>query len=242
MSAELQFTVEPTTQPASDDQRAAILANPGFGQYFTDHMAIATWDEENGWHDARITALRTAGAVSGDRGAALRAGHLRGDEGLPASRRLDPHVPPRGQRGPVRAVRAPAGAAGAARGGLPGLAAEAGRARPGLGARRWRDVALPAAVHVRLRAVPRRPPVGAGHVLRDRLAGRLLLRRRREAGPDLAQRGLHPGRPRRHRRGQVRRQLRRHPARRRPRPSSTAATRSSSSTRSSRSGSRSSAG
>jgi branched-chain amino acid aminotransferase len=57
MSADLQFTVEPNTQPASDDQRAQILANPGFGQYFSDHMAIATWDQENGWHDARITAF-----------------------------------------------------------------------------------------------------------------------------------------------------------------------------------------
>ena len=34
-----------------------ILANPGFGQYFSDHMAIATWTRENGWHDARITAF-----------------------------------------------------------------------------------------------------------------------------------------------------------------------------------------
>jgi len=57
MSADLQFTVEPTTQAASDDQRATILANPGFGQYFSDHMAIATWTAEKGWHDARITAF-----------------------------------------------------------------------------------------------------------------------------------------------------------------------------------------
>jgi branched-chain amino acid aminotransferase len=57
MSADLQFTVEPTTHPASVDQRAAILANPGFGQHFSDHMAIATWNAELGWHDARITAF-----------------------------------------------------------------------------------------------------------------------------------------------------------------------------------------
>jgi branched-chain amino acid aminotransferase len=57
MSADLSFTVEPTTHPASDDQRAEILANPGFGQYFSDHMATATWTAEKGWHDARITAF-----------------------------------------------------------------------------------------------------------------------------------------------------------------------------------------
>lgn len=56
MSADLKFTVEPTTHPASDDQRAEILANPGFGQHFSDHMAIATWTSESGWHDAKITA------------------------------------------------------------------------------------------------------------------------------------------------------------------------------------------
>jgi branched-chain amino acid aminotransferase len=57
MSADLQFTVEPNTRPASDDQRATILANPGFGQHFTDHMAIAKWTAGLGWHDARITAF-----------------------------------------------------------------------------------------------------------------------------------------------------------------------------------------
>ena len=57
MSADPQFTVEPNTHPASDDQRSAILANPGFGQYFSDHMAIATWTAGSGWHDARITAF-----------------------------------------------------------------------------------------------------------------------------------------------------------------------------------------
>ncbi|MFI5733888.1 branched-chain amino acid aminotransferase [Kribbella sp. NPDC051587] len=56
MSA-LEFIVEPNTHPASDDQRASILANPGFGQYFSDHMAIATWTKDQGWHDARITAF-----------------------------------------------------------------------------------------------------------------------------------------------------------------------------------------
>ena len=57
MSADLKFTVEPSTHPASDDQRAEILANPGFGQKFTDHMAIATWTADSGWHDAKITAF-----------------------------------------------------------------------------------------------------------------------------------------------------------------------------------------
>ena len=58
-----------------------------------------------------------------------------------------------------------------------------------------------------------------------------VLPRRREAGVDLAQRGLHPRGARRHGRGEDRRQLRRVACSRRPRRTSTAATRSRSSTR-----------
>ncbi|MBP6996687.1 MAG: branched-chain amino acid aminotransferase [Phycicoccus sp.] len=52
----LTFTTTPNAQPASDARRAEILANPGFGQSFTDHMLQATWTPEQGWHDGRIDA------------------------------------------------------------------------------------------------------------------------------------------------------------------------------------------
>jgi len=35
-------------------ERQAQLADPGFGRYFTDHMASATWTTEDGWHDRLI--------------------------------------------------------------------------------------------------------------------------------------------------------------------------------------------
>ncbi|TDR94012.1 branched-chain amino acid aminotransferase [Enterovirga rhinocerotis] len=38
------------------EQRTALLANPGFGKVFTDHMAIVRYSQDRGWHDARITA------------------------------------------------------------------------------------------------------------------------------------------------------------------------------------------
>lgn len=38
----------------TDAQREEILANPGFGKYFTDSMVTADWDVENGWHDAQL--------------------------------------------------------------------------------------------------------------------------------------------------------------------------------------------
>ncbi|HEX5091015.1 MAG TPA: branched-chain amino acid aminotransferase [Nocardioides sp.] len=41
---------------AVDEARLAeILANPGFGTYFTDHMFTVEWTPVEGWHDARIT-------------------------------------------------------------------------------------------------------------------------------------------------------------------------------------------
>ena len=41
--------------PLSDDRVAEILASPGFGTHFTDHMLTVEWTPEDGWHDARIT-------------------------------------------------------------------------------------------------------------------------------------------------------------------------------------------
>ncbi|QKE84183.1 branched-chain amino acid aminotransferase [Arthrobacter sp. NEB 688] len=50
----LTFDLERRPDPASDERRAEILANPGFGVYFTDHMASATWSRDGGWHSGRI--------------------------------------------------------------------------------------------------------------------------------------------------------------------------------------------
>jgi branched-chain amino acid aminotransferase len=52
-----QFSVEPTSTPLPDEQRAAILAAPGFGKYFTDHMSVARWTPETAWTEQRVTAL-----------------------------------------------------------------------------------------------------------------------------------------------------------------------------------------
>jgi branched-chain amino acid aminotransferase len=45
------------------ERRAAILANPGFGKTFTDHMVAITWTAGRGWHDAQ---LRPYGPISMD--------------------------------------------------------------------------------------------------------------------------------------------------------------------------------
>ena len=54
------------------EERAAILADPGFGNFFTDHTAIVDFRTDGsgagGWHDARLEpygpiALDPAAAV-----------------------------------------------------------------------------------------------------------------------------------------------------------------------------------
>ncbi|MEP9381299.1 branched-chain amino acid aminotransferase [Nocardioides sp. KR10-350] len=50
----MEITTTLSSNPASDERLAEILAEPGFGNYFTDHMLVAEWTPEKSWHDARI--------------------------------------------------------------------------------------------------------------------------------------------------------------------------------------------
>jgi len=50
----LEFTVEPATSPASAARRAEILADPGFGKFYTDHMVSLLYTHERGWYDAQV--------------------------------------------------------------------------------------------------------------------------------------------------------------------------------------------
>ncbi|XVX19265.1 branched-chain amino acid aminotransferase [Actinomycetota bacterium] len=52
----LTFEVEQSTTPKADAEREQILASPGFGKTFTDHMVLATWTPDQGWHDGKVTA------------------------------------------------------------------------------------------------------------------------------------------------------------------------------------------
>jgi branched-chain amino acid aminotransferase len=49
-----QFTRTPHPAPVPADRRAEILAAPGFGRYFTDHMVTIRWTADAGWHDAAV--------------------------------------------------------------------------------------------------------------------------------------------------------------------------------------------
>ena len=56
-TGDLAFQIVPSEHPTPAAQREAALADPGFGKVFTDHMAIATWSREQGWHDAQVRAF-----------------------------------------------------------------------------------------------------------------------------------------------------------------------------------------
>jgi branched-chain amino acid aminotransferase len=53
MSMEISTTR--TANPVDDARLAEILANPGFGVHFTDHMFTVEWTPDAGWHGARVT-------------------------------------------------------------------------------------------------------------------------------------------------------------------------------------------
>ncbi|MEW2274067.1 branched-chain amino acid aminotransferase [Streptomyces griseofuscus] len=46
--------LKPSASPLAAAEREAILANPGFGRHFTDHMVTIRWTEGRGWHDAQL--------------------------------------------------------------------------------------------------------------------------------------------------------------------------------------------
>ena len=66
--APIAFTHLPHPAPTPADVRAGVLANPGFGTNFSDHMVVIEWSEAAGWHDATLgprgpIALDPAAAV-----------------------------------------------------------------------------------------------------------------------------------------------------------------------------------
>lgn len=48
------FSRTPNPHPVTPERVAEVLANPGFGQHFTDHMVTIRWNREHGWHNAAV--------------------------------------------------------------------------------------------------------------------------------------------------------------------------------------------
>ena len=89
----LEFTQELSAHPKPAEERAAILANPGFGDYFTDHTAVIDYTtDETGvgtWQNARIEPY---GPIQMDPAAAVLHYGQEIFEGLKAYRHADGSV------------------------------------------------------------------------------------------------------------------------------------------------------
>ncbi len=84
-----EFDIRPHATPIAADLRAAMLQDPGFGRVFTDHMVLIEWNEEKGWHDARVEAR---GPLSIDPACAVLHYAQEIFEGLKAYRKEDGRV------------------------------------------------------------------------------------------------------------------------------------------------------
>ncbi|MFF2655159.1 branched-chain amino acid aminotransferase [Streptomyces sp. NPDC058045] len=81
--------LKPTAHPLPAEQREAILADPGFGRHFTDHMVTIRWTEGRGWHDAQLVPY---GPLSIDPATSVLHYAQEIFEGLKAYRRPDGSV------------------------------------------------------------------------------------------------------------------------------------------------------
>ncbi len=54
----LSFAVTPSAARLDEVERNAILAGPGFGTHFTDHLVRITWTSDAGWHGAAVEPYR----------------------------------------------------------------------------------------------------------------------------------------------------------------------------------------
>ncbi|BDZ63286.1 branched-chain amino acid aminotransferase [Agromyces mangrovi Wang et al. 2018] len=82
----LQFQVTPNEHAKTDAERDAILAAPGFGQQFTDHMVDICWSANGGWHRPRVQPY---GPIQLDPAAAVLHYGQEIFEGLKAYRHAD---------------------------------------------------------------------------------------------------------------------------------------------------------
>jgi branched-chain amino acid aminotransferase len=50
----IEFELRHSGQPTPAAKREQVLAAPGFGRVFTDHMITIRWSGDQGWHDAQL--------------------------------------------------------------------------------------------------------------------------------------------------------------------------------------------
>ena len=50
----LEFTASPAANRVAPETKKRLLADPGFGRVFTEHMVRIRWNRDRGWHDAEL--------------------------------------------------------------------------------------------------------------------------------------------------------------------------------------------
>jgi branched-chain amino acid aminotransferase len=80
------FKITLAASRVSAEERNRMLADPGFGRIFTEHMVRIEWDSKSGWHGAE---LRPYGRVTLDPGTAVLHYSQSVFEGLKAFRQTD---------------------------------------------------------------------------------------------------------------------------------------------------------
>jgi branched-chain amino acid aminotransferase len=53
-SQEISFEILASDAPRPAAERERLMAEPGFGGVFSDHMTTIRWSQERGWHDGRL--------------------------------------------------------------------------------------------------------------------------------------------------------------------------------------------
>jgi len=86
---DLSFTVTLNENAKTTEEREAVLAEPGFGRFFTDHMVDICWSEHGGWHRPRVQPY---GPIALDPAAAVLHYAQEIFEGLKAYRHADGSV------------------------------------------------------------------------------------------------------------------------------------------------------
>jgi len=81
-----EFHLTLSDHPRSPEARAQILAAPGFGKNFSDHMIAIEWEQNQGWHDARVIPY---GPIALDPAASVLHYSQEVFEGLKAYRHAD---------------------------------------------------------------------------------------------------------------------------------------------------------
>ena len=54
LNPEIAFATRASSDPVPAAERDQILASPGFGEVFTDHMVTLRWTADQGWHDGAV--------------------------------------------------------------------------------------------------------------------------------------------------------------------------------------------